>query len=252
MVFWLGDEKVLTLFINCSQHKERRQKFEKAADKADMDIKRLACVKSKAFQKLCPLIQKKIVTRKSSTNAIEIAISHSHIKAWKRLVASKANYALVMEDDSQFYADAKTKLEQLWDDIHECLPKGFDILHLWNGNWMRTRSRLQSIKGSKKRDVPWARETVPYNAALSGYIIHRRFAEWLLRRVFPISMPIDIRVGQSAKSQVHLTVYCQKNPKTKCWEGPLYRMACDGEYGTGNSTQDYSLPTVEETSCSRR
>ena len=83
---------------------------------------------------------KKINKKTDFINIIEVSINLSHINAWLKILKSNYEYGMVCEDDITFkpifyYNHVNLILNELQE--HK---KDFDILYLWNGNWMNTKS----------------------------------------------------------------------------------------------------------------
>ena len=71
----------------------------------------------------------------------------------------------------------------------KCELPYFDILYLFNGNWMRSLSRRKKV--AKVGDLKVYRETVEYNPSGSCYVISKKWARELSKKMCPIKMPVD-------------------------------------------------------------
>src|ERR1017187_7222261 len=62
----------------------------------------------------------------------EVAVARSHINVWKRVAASKHDYALVLEDDTWFRPNFAREVDQAWGQLELLGDRttNFDILYL--------------------------------------------------------------------------------------------------------------------------
>jgi GR25 family glycosyltransferase involved in LPS biosynthesis len=243
------EKKMGVYVINCSIHKDRLKKFRKFASKAGVKGCRVPCVKGKQFtdEILCDMVKRGFLKKSADMDRIEISINLSHYNCWIRLINSCLDYALILEDDvelnSNFVEEINLILEELEDNDID-----FSVLHLFNGNWNKTKSKLKKVlKINSKLEI--LKETVSYNAGAAGYIISRKYAEFLVSKFFPISMPNDMLVGNYPKKGNHLTLFNKFNKRKDCYESPLFKMPCGGPEGTGNSTRVNTAKTIKEKSC---
>jgi hypothetical protein len=237
--------------INCSIHKDRLKKFKKYASKADVKACRVPCVKGKQFtdEILCDMVKKGFLKKSADMDRIEISINLSHYNCWMRLVNSCLDYALILEDDVELHTDFVDNINLIFEELEEN-GVDFSILHLFNGNWNKTKSKMKKVlKISDKLQI--LKETVSYNAGAAGYIISKEYAKFLISKFFPISMPNDMLMGNYPKKGNHLTLLNKFNKRKDCYESPLFKMPCGGPEGTGNSTRVNTSKTIKEKSCRR-
>tara|TARA_B100000686_G_scaffold328345_1_gene388240 strand:- start:1910 stop:2836 length:927 start_codon:yes stop_codon:yes gene_type:complete len=240
-------KEILYRVINCAIHKKRLETFEKLAEKAGLGkVPRVACVNGKKYTetKLCKMIEDKIISPKANLTPIEIAICLSHEKCWKQLIKSKhAKYMVVFEDDCRLKKNFSEKLDELMN-----ADLGFDILYLFNGNWMRSLSRRKKV--AKVGDLKVYRETVEYNPSGSCYVISKAWARELSKKMKPIKIPVDIFMGSvRVKSAKHYTLNNTraKNDPPECWTiSPLMNVFCGGG---DESTQDYEAKKIKKIKC---
>jgi GR25 family glycosyltransferase involved in LPS biosynthesis len=240
--------------INCESHKDRIEKFYKFADKAKMTVHREACVNGRAFNDrlICKMVKLGIVHKDASMTPIEVAIFLSHYNCWVRTLNSCANYGLVFEDDVEMYPDFITKMEKIMNSITNITKStkitksnaysNFDILYLWNGNWMETPKTKTPITGVV-REKQW------FNAGAVSYILSSKYAKKLVEGAFPIRYAVDIYMGSKAPKNTVLSLKMGYRKKDSCYLSPVLNLECAGEYGTGTSTQDYTKPTVDAKLC---
>jgi GR25 family glycosyltransferase involved in LPS biosynthesis len=237
--------------INCSIHKDRLKKFKKYASKADVKTCRVSCVKGKQFtdEILCDMVKKGFLKKSADMDRIEISINLSHYNCWMRLVNSCLDYALILEDDVELHSDFVDNINLIFEELEEN-DIDFSILHLFNGNWNKTKSKMKKVlKISDKLQI--LKETVSYNAGAAGYIISKEYAKFLISKFFPISIPNDMLMGNYPKKGNHLTLLNKFNKRKDCYESPLFNMPCGGPEGTGNSTRVNTSKTIKEKSCKR-
>ena len=243
------NKKMGVYVINCSIHKDRLKKFKKFSSKAGVKACRVPCVKGKQFtdEILCNMVKKGFLKKSADMDRIEISINLSHYNCWIRLINSCLEYALILEDDAELNANFVDDINLILDELEDN-DIDFSVLHLFNGNWNKTKSKLKKVlKINSKLEI--LKETVPYNAGAAGYIISKKYAEFLISKFFPIGMPNDMLVGNYPKKGNHLTLFNKFNKKKDCYESPLFKMPCGGPEGTGASTRVNVSKTIKEKSC---
>nr|WP_299338380.1 family 16 glycosylhydrolase [Allomuricauda sp.] len=122
---------------------------------------------------------------KVSMTKEEVAVSLSHIKAWRTLIQQNRAYALILEDDIYFETEFAEGLNQIWNelipgDTNTCT---FDLLYLSfreveHGYEKRHFSKSLNIS---VRGLWW----------LSGYVLSLEGARKLLNEL-PVEGPIDL------------------------------------------------------------
>jgi GR25 family glycosyltransferase involved in LPS biosynthesis len=242
-------KKIGVYVINCSIHKDRLKKFRKFGSKAGVKACRVPCVKGKQFtdEILCDMGKRGFLKKSADMDRIEISINLSHYNCWTRLINSCLDYALILEDDVELNSNFVEEINLILEDLDDN-GTDFSVLHLFNGNWNKTKSKLKKVlKINSKLEV--LKETVPYNAGAAGYIISKKYAEFLISKFFPISMPNDMLVGNYPTKGNHLTLFNKFNKRKDCYESPLFKMPCGGAEGTGNSTRVNTAKTIKEKSC---
>ena len=111
----------------------------------------------------------------ATLGAIGCTISHATI--WRKLVASGAPYAVVMEDDARFDLQLLQKVNELAKEIPQTARVW--LLGLYKPNMIR-----EPLPNSK-----WSR--VHTFTASHAYVITREAAKKFLEQVYPIEMHID-------------------------------------------------------------
>lgn len=243
------NKKMGVYMINCDMHTERLEKFKKYAKKAGLNACRIPCILGKKIttEEFCRMIDDKVVSKKANMTPVEVSINMSHFNCLQHLVNSCMDYALICEDDIEVKSDFISNVNLILDSLDK-EGVSFSILHLWNGNWMKTISNMEKVlKITDKIQI--MKETVPYNAGAVCYIISRKYAEHLIKKFFPIREAQDLLMGSFIKEGNHLTLKMKKNKKTGCYDSPLLNMPCGGEWGTGKTTQDYEAPTIDKYVC---
>ncbi|MDE1991571.1 MAG: glycosyltransferase family 25 protein [Rhizobiaceae bacterium] len=114
-------------------------------------------------------------------NPAEVGCYLSHIDCAKRLLASKAEFALILEDDLEFPAD----MEQI---VRTAIASkaDWDIL------------RLSTVNRGRK--YPFAKLTPQRSLAIAltrekgsgAYLINRRAATWFVEELMPMRLPFDL------------------------------------------------------------
>jgi lipopolysaccharide cholinephosphotransferase len=242
------DIKMGVYVINCAMHKKRYEKFKKYAGEAGVKACRVPCVLGKKFDHhvMCEMMKKKIVSSKADMTTIEISINMSHYNCWKKLLNSCEEYALILEDDVEVEKDFIDKLNLIMEKLSNKSLLDFSLLHLWNGNWAETADYHESVMRVAP-GISIVKETEPYNAGAAAYIISRKYAEFLMKKFFPIKEPQDIMMGSYVKKGNHLSLKMKYRKKDECYISPLLSMECGGAGGTGaQTTQEHSAPSVSE------
>ena len=240
---------VAAYYINCYRHASRREKFQDLAAEAGIRVTRVACFDARKINDnlVCDLRDDGELSKRADLTPVEVAINYSHFKCWERFLRSKNKYCLVFEDDVHIYKRFRPKLIQTIKFLEENNIR-FGILHLWNGNWSKTKSKLKKV-AKVSSDISLSRETIGYTAGGTCYLLTRDFAQYLMGHIFPIKSPVDIYIGGQVRRSSHLTVETT-TLADGCIKTPFIYVDCSGPYGTGASTtQQYEVPTVDETSC---
>lgn len=242
------DANVGVYVINCDVHTNRMAKFAKHAAVAGLNYCRESCVKGKEFtyNLFCEMMKRKLLTPNADMNPIEVAINLSHYNVWQRILNNNQDYGMVLEDDVEVNPNFVEKVNSVLNGLEQ-ENVDFDILFLWNGNWGQSRKRLKPVAKIAGLDV--MRETVEYNAGGVAYIMSKKFCQFMLKKAYPIKYPQDILLGTFATKGVHLTLKMKYSRVGGCWESPILGNECQGEGGTGATTQEYSLPTVKKIKC---
>jgi GR25 family glycosyltransferase involved in LPS biosynthesis len=234
--------------VNCSQHKKRYDKFKKYAGKAGLKACRVPCVLGTKFSQhgICKMIKDGLIDPKADMTTIEVSINMSHFNCWKKLVNSCKDYALICEDDIEVHPDFIEKVNLIINKLQDKDLMDFSVLHVWNGNWADTDSK-QKLVTKVAPGITIMKETREYNAGAACYIISRKYAEYLIKKFFPIREPNDIMVGTYVKYGDHLTLKMKYRKKDECYISPLLDMECLGPGGTGASTtQEHTMPSIAE------
>lgn len=232
-------------YINCNIHDKRRVSFLKNAEKADIKPTRQVCVNGKKFtnRKILELVKNKKINVNADITPIECAINMSYLKVWKKIANGKKDFGIILEDDSR----VKAKFKDYINDIFDCLQNiHFDVCYLYNGNFANTKSKLKYVCTTEDYKLKILKETKPHNAGAAGYIITKDFAKYMYNHLQNFKDPHDLYMGYNTLKKTHLTLEMKLNKKTKCYESPVLLQECAGDYGTGNSTQEYEAKTVKQ------
>ena len=248
------DIKMGVYVVNCAMHKQRYDKFKKFAEAANLKACRMPCVLGTKFTQelMCKMIQDKLVSPKADMTTIEVSINMSHFNCWKKLVNSCQEYALILEDDIEVKPDFIEKVNLIMERLKETDNDDFSLLFLWDGLWANTEKSNKFVTRVAP-GVTVMRQTEEYNAGAATYIISKKYAEFLMKRFFPIKIPQDIMIGSYPNQGKHLTLKMAYRKKDECYLSPLLDMECAGDFGTGSqSTQEHTAPTIfERWKCSK-
>lgn len=241
------ETKLGVYVINCKMHKERYNKLLKYAKNARIKVCRNPCVLGKKFsdKKIVKMIEDKVLSKNADMTKVEVSINMSHYNCWQKLLNSCNDYAIILEDDVELYEDFIDNINLIMNSLDE-KNINFSILHLWNGNWAKTKSKQKKILKISE-NITIMQETEKYNAGAVAYIISKKYAKWLIDNFFPIKIPQDILMGNYPNKGLHLTLKMKLDKKNNCYKSPLFDMECGGEGGTGTqTTQTYDAPTIKE------
>tara|TARA_Y100001958_G_C21199355_1_gene526212 strand:- start:223 stop:1050 length:828 start_codon:yes stop_codon:yes gene_type:complete len=242
--------KMPLFVINCAVHKERLKKFKKYTEKAKVKFCRESCVNGKKFT------NKKIfemnkhnppIIKKADMTPIEVSIVMSHINAWMKILQSGDDYGMVIEDDAEMKIDFKKNVDMILNTLTKN-KKVFDILYLWNGNWRKTKTKLKPIvKVNDKISI--LQEKVAFTSGTVCYIISKDFIKKLLRDIFPIREAVDVYLGSWVRKAKMYSINMTYNKEKDCYISPLFtsgKWVCGGDWGTGQTTQDYTKPNTRK------
>lgn len=244
------NKKMPFFVINCAIHKERLNKFKKYSKKAQIDFCRINCVNGKKFNN--DLIYKMYthnpqIVKKSHLTPIEVSISISHINTWIKILNSPYDYGIICEDDAEVRVNFKQDLNLVLEKLDENKIK-FDILLLWNGNWVNTKSYLKQILRVNKH-INIKQETQNFISGTVCYVISKKFIKRIIHEVLPIKSAIDYYLGNYFSKAKILTIEMKKNKTKNCYMSPFFRTGawiCGGEWQTGNTTQNYEVPKIKD------
>jgi len=176
---WLGvdkDSKTLlpVLYINLDQDKDRRAHILEtlAQDEDNLRLMRVAALE--------PPIALPGAAFADTLSVGEIGCYASHMKAWDALLASRSQFAVVLEDDAR----VPPNLADLVPDMIAVLPEHWDLVHLYDRDGYPARP-LGAV-GTEHELVRYSR--VPGGCV--AYLISRSGARKLRRRELR-SWPLD-------------------------------------------------------------
>lgn len=172
-------------YINLDKDISRRQLIEKSLNAAHLNAERISGVwwkllsdenKNRLYQKSLnlSLYYKPLVDGEKGCYA-------SHIEAWKRLLASDAEYAVILEDDVSL-SPCFTKVLMAIENV----PQEWDMIKLMG----RSKEKIHHSTPLIAEHSLIAYRKIPSYTA--GYLISRSGAENLLRSRIPFGRPIDI------------------------------------------------------------
>jgi len=192
-------EEIPLVCISLDRRPDRWAAFQKYAQAANLDVKKLSAVDSKTFDAAShPAITLgtahniKFKTRRSPYEIDAggaIGCSLSHFKAWEQLRASKAPAMIIFEDDAPVIPDFKARLRRV---LRE-LPEGWDMVQFQLTYWDNGVTGCKPIKGQE----PWQLCT-----ALMGsyaYMISQEGAAKMLARAYPIELHVDAYMAYMSK-----------------------------------------------------
>jgi len=242
--------KIPLFIINCDIHKSRLKKFKKYAKNAKIKFCKENCVNGKEFDDEMiykMYTHKPQIIKKADITPIEISIFMSHINAWMKILDSGEDYGMVIEDDAEMKLGFKKKVNLILETLED-EKKEFDMLYLWNGNWSKTKSKLKNITKINDK-ITIQQETKRFTAGTVCYIISTKFIQEILKDIFPIHVAVDVYLGNWVNKAKMYTIKMTYNKEQGCQISPLFtsgKWICGGEWGTGETTQDYDKPNIRE------
>lgn len=131
--------------------------------------------------------------------APEIAATISHIEAYRHLVASGKEWALILEDDAVFEEDFSSRFDAYFASI----PDDADVVFL--GGILR----LQLANADPKQH--FHRKDHPATNCVDSYVVRSSAARAILETIVPFALPIDWELNYQLKLH-DLTVYWIEPP----------------------------------------
>lgn len=119
----------------------------------------------------------------------EVAVARSHVDVWKKIATSRSSYALVLEDDVLFDRGFGRLVDQAWGELLETAgdaEAAFDVLYV---SYKEVRHGAPKVLISPNVYRP--ERGLWY---LSGYVLSRRGAQRLLKRL-PCRGPVDLWIN---------------------------------------------------------
>lgn len=175
--------------INLKERADRWQNFmtQDPAVKA-LHIKRLDAQNGKKLDylkdtRIAPYTRLNIMrndrrTHREVASLGAVGASISHTNAWRKLVASGAPYAVIMEDDARFTMEQLQKINE----IAKTIP---DTAKVWLFGLFKPNMEHEPLPNGSS----WSR--VMKFTAVHAYVITRDAAQVFLEQVYPIDMHID-------------------------------------------------------------
>ena len=181
---------MLTLLINLDRAPERMQRMEALMQKWNLSFERISAVDGTKFSSndienyRLPYHKRRYFLK--DMTAGEIGCYLSHLEAWKRLVASAQEWALVLEDDLAFLRDPTPLLSNT-----DWIPEGVKLVQLARGypamcSVVRDK-RVIPVSDTEKLMVVLE----GMNGGTQGYFIHRDVAEELIKISTQVPAPSD-------------------------------------------------------------
>lgn len=168
-----------TYLINLDRAESRLEHMINKLSELEISYVRVSAVDSAAmtereYQSFCDKIGRKTWKKEGS-----IGCFLSHYKAWELVAAGDDEYAMILEDDMHFSADAKKLLAN-----REWLPKDFDIVRLETST---CKALLENVKDlSTENSTRSLAKLLSTTWCAGSYIISKKCARKLLE-VDPIN-----------------------------------------------------------------
>lgn len=173
----------LVLVINLDRAPQRLEKMKLQLDALGLRWERLPAADGQRLNMNDPgLLDPRAFGRRHGKTALtgELGCYVSHVQAFKRLLASDAPYAVVLEDDAVLHADLPEVLAAL----HRHAD-GWDMVKL-SGVHRGHPLRLQALTDTYQLAVMLSRFT-----GASAYVVNRRAAQVYAQGLLPMCVPYD-------------------------------------------------------------
>lgn len=187
-------------YINLARETARRELMEGAFARLGVPAERIDAV---FWKELPPEQQQALYSPALNARqfhlpliAGEMGCYASHIQAWRRLLASQATCAVVLEDDVQLH---DTFVEAVRDIA--ALPPGWDMVKLI-GRRQVNREKIRHRQPLNERTDLVEYSKMPSYAA--GYVVSRQGAEKLLAQRVPFGRPVDIDLRYWWEGDLHI------------------------------------------------
>eukprot|EP00747_Dinoflagellata_sp_TGD_P182562 gnl/TRDRNA2_/TRDRNA2_36859_c0_seq1.p1 gnl/TRDRNA2_/TRDRNA2_36859_c0~~gnl/TRDRNA2_/TRDRNA2_36859_c0_seq1.p1 ORF type:complete len:247 (+),score=42.96 gnl/TRDRNA2_/TRDRNA2_36859_c0_seq1:34-741(+) len=123
----------------------------------------------------------------------------SHRKAWRVLAASSAQWSLILEDDIKAFCP---NFDEVFSKVIQSLPERWNMCYIGfhTGEDREHTEALLKDKAGIPSQLIQMRTCDGWLPGLWGYVITRKFAKQLLKRVVPFDQQVDTAVGSFAAS----------------------------------------------------
>lgn len=128
----------------------------------------------------------------------------THIEIWEKIVDSKEEYALVLEDDARILDDFQTN----WQILLETFPLNLDIAYLHEGCGMTVEKNI-GIKPEVNKILYECHRRE--SRTCCSYIVSKKFCERILSDLYPIALGVDHELNYIQKKH-NANVYWASPP----------------------------------------
>jgi glycosyl transferase family 25 len=179
----LSDIPLRVYLINLDRAVDRLSAMQAKLREASLPFERVVAVDGQALQLPVREFSERTygLLHGRRGNPAEIGCYLSHVECAKRLLASKSEFALILEDDLEFPSDLKQVLKAAVE-----ANSDWDIL------------RLSTVNSGRK--YPFTKLTPHRSLAIAltrekgsgAYLINRRAAAWFVEKLLPMRLPFDL------------------------------------------------------------
>jgi GR25 family glycosyltransferase involved in LPS biosynthesis len=172
---------VLAFYINLDRRTDRRAFMEEQLAALGLDIQRLPATTPYTITSndIAPL---SIAAIGETMSPVEVAISISHFRAWKRMLDQGRDHVLVIEDDHKL----SSRLAAFLTDFDRNIPD-FGLLRL-EAQVGRVRLHRWREPGPLGTSLHMP---LSYQTGAGAYIISADYARWILASPKRFAMPVD-------------------------------------------------------------
>jgi len=172
-----------TFLINLDRAPERRTRMAFLLNRLGLDFERVSAVDGAKLRLPSMSFDERGYSLRHGRrpNPYEIGCFLSHVDCARRLLASRGEYALILEDDLNFDPNFVTVLAEVLANRDK-----WDIVRLSTVN-VGKKYRVQRLTHQHSLAISLTREK-----GSGAYLINRRAAEWITRRLVPMRLPYDL------------------------------------------------------------
>ncbi len=181
---------MIRYIVNLDRSRDRWERMQALFRKLELDVVRLPAVDgrkmdSETLKNLRPKLSERHFWLKEMTPG-EIGCYLSHLKAWKALLDTEEEWALVMEDDLFVRDNVKEFIcDESW------IPEGVDLIQMTAGKYPGEELREKTVKETVGKNARLLKVLQWDNMGTVAYLINRKGAKTMVALSEKILGPVD-------------------------------------------------------------